>query len=69
MTEAERTDHTPHEKIFVARAAPAESDALMATVEALQNAALRSDHSRIRALLQEFLDGSSLGVEHAKQLH
>lgn len=65
MTEAERTDHTPHEKIFVARAEPADSQALMATVEALQNAALRSDHSRIRVLLEEFLEGCSLSA-HGK---
>ncbi len=57
MTEAERTDQTPHEKIFVARAKPADSEALMATVEALQNAAMRSDHSRIRTLLEGFLEG------------
>ena len=59
MTEAERTDQTPHEKIFVARAKPADHEELMATVEALQNAALRSDHARIRALLEEFLEGCS----------
>lgn len=57
MTEAERTDQTPHEKIFVARAKPADSEGLMATVEALQNAAMRSDHARIRALLEDFLEG------------
>ncbi len=57
MTEAERTDNTPHEKIFVARAKPADPEALGATVDALQNAAMRSDHARIRILLEEFLDG------------
>src|SRR5690554_3254218 len=59
MTEAERTDHTPHEKIFVARAQPADTEALSATVDALQNAAMRSDHARIRILLEEFLEGCS----------
>ncbi len=59
MTEAERTDQTPHEKIFVARAKPADHEELMTTVEALQNAALRSDHARIRTLLEEFLEGCS----------
>lgn len=60
MTEAERTDHTPHEKIFVAKAEPADSAELLATVDALQNAALRSDHARIRVLLEGFLHGCSL---------
>jgi len=59
MTEAERTDQTPHEKIFVARAALADREALAATVDALQQAALRSDHARIRSLLEEFLEGCS----------
>src|SRR5690606_25079300 len=59
MTEAERTDETPHEKIFVARAEPADREALAATVDALQQAALRSDHARIRSLLEEFLEGCS----------
>lgn len=59
MTEAEKTDQTPHEKIFVARAKPADHDELMATVEALQDAAMRSDHARIRTLLEGFLEGCS----------
>ncbi len=57
MTEAERTSQTTHEKIFVARTEPVEREALTATVDALQDAAMRSDHARIRALLQEFLEG------------
>lgn len=57
MTEAERTDETPHEKIFVARSEPADSESLLATVEALQGAALRSDHAGIRKLLEGFLEG------------
>lgn len=60
MTESERTDETPHEKIFVARARPADSAALTATVDALQNAALRSDHAKIRDLLENFLEGCTL---------
>lgn len=60
MTEAERTDQTPHEKIFVARAKPADSEALHATVDALQAAALRSDHVKIRELLEAFLEGCNL---------
>ncbi|HRP48180.1 MAG TPA: nucleoside-diphosphate sugar epimerase/dehydratase [Trueperaceae bacterium] len=57
MTEKERTSQTAHEKIFVARTEPVDSAALTSTIEALQNAALRSDHSRIRALFEGFLEG------------
>lgn len=57
MTESERTSQTAHEKIFVARTDPVDPEGLNSTVEALQNAALRSDHSRIRALFEEFLVG------------
>jgi len=57
MTEKEKTSQTQHEKIFVARTEPIDPEALAATVEALQSAAMRSDHDRIRALLEGFLEG------------
>jgi len=57
MTEKERTSRTAHEKIFVARTEPVDPEALTSTIEALQSAALRSDHARIRALFEGFLEG------------
>lgn len=57
MTEKERTSQTAHEKIFVARTEPVDASGLTSTIEALQNAAMRSDHARIRSLLEEFLEG------------
>ena len=57
MTEKERTSQTAHEKIFVARTEPVDTAALTSTIEALQNAAMRSDHARIRALFESFLEG------------
>ncbi len=60
MTEKEKTSQTQHEKILVARTEPVDPEALTATVEALQSAALRSDHDRIRALLEGFLEGCRL---------
>ena len=57
MTEKEARSETPHEKIFVARAEPMDSEGLAAAVDALQAAALRSDHQRIRSLLEAFLEG------------
>ncbi len=57
MTETEERSETPHEKIFVARAEPMDSESLAAAVDALQAAALRSDHQRIRSLLEAFLEG------------
>ena len=60
MTEEERSSQTAHEKIFVARTEAVDSAALASTIEALQSAAMRSDHARIRALFQGFLDGCDL---------
>ncbi len=57
MTEKEERSQTRHEKIFVARAEPMEPETLHSAVEQLQDAALRSDHERIRALLETFLEG------------
>lgn len=57
MTEKERTSQTSHEKIFVARTEPVDEEALNSTVEALQSAAMSSNHARIRALFEGFLEG------------
>ncbi len=57
MTEKEERSQTRHEKIFVARADPMESQTLHSAIEQLQDAAQRSDHQRIRMLLQAFLEG------------
>jgi len=57
MTEKEERAQTPHQKIFVARAEPMDPEGLAAAVDALQAAALRSDHQRIRVLLEGFLEG------------
>lgn len=60
MTEKEERSRTRHEKIFVARAEPMDPQILYAAVDALQDAAQRGDHRRIRALLEAYLDGCSL---------
>lgn len=57
MTEREERSETPHEKIFVALAEPVDRHGLSSAVDALQAAAMRSDHVRIRALLEGFLEG------------
>lgn len=57
MTEKERTSQTSHEKIFVARTEPVDEEGLTSTVEALQAAAMSSNHARIRALFEGFLEG------------
>ncbi len=57
MTAKERTSQTAHQKIFVARTEPVDPEALSSTIEALQSAAMRSDHARIRALFEGFLEG------------
>jgi len=62
MTEKEERSRTRHEKIFVARAEPMDPQTLYAAVEALQAAAQRSDHERIRALLEAYLEGCSFGA-------
>ena len=59
MTEKEERSQTKHEKIFVARAEPMDPQTLHGAVEALQEAALRGDHQRIRALLEAYLEGCS----------
>jgi FlaA1/EpsC-like NDP-sugar epimerase len=59
MTAREERSETPHQKIFVALAEPVDRDALTSAVDALQAAALHSDHARIRALLEGFLEGCS----------
>jgi FlaA1/EpsC-like NDP-sugar epimerase len=60
MTASEQANQTSHEKIFVANVEPVPSDTLFAMVDALQEAALVSDHARIRNLLEEFIDGCKL---------
>ncbi len=62
MTEKEERSQTRHEKIFVARAEPMEPETLYSAVEQLQDAAQRSDHERIRALLETFLEGCHFQV-------
>lgn len=57
MTEKERASQTAHEKIFVARTEPVDREGLTSTIEGLQDAAMRSDHARIRALFEGFLEG------------
>jgi len=57
MTEKERASQTEHEKIFVAHTEAVDSVGLTTTIDALQGAALRSDHARIRALFEGFLEG------------
>lgn len=57
MVDKERTNRTPHEKIFVASVEPADSKRLHEMIEELEHAALRSDHERIRLLLQAYIDG------------
>ncbi len=59
MTEKEEGSQTRHEKIFVARAEPMDPQTLYAAVDALQDAAQRGDHQRIRALLEAYLEGCS----------
>ena len=57
MTENEELGSTRHEKIFVGRSQAADPEALAAAIDALQAAAMRSDHERIRLLLENFLEG------------
>ncbi|HRN18827.1 MAG TPA: nucleoside-diphosphate sugar epimerase/dehydratase [Trueperaceae bacterium] len=60
MTATERASQTAHQKIFVAHTETADPKALAATIDALQGAAMRSDHARIRALFEGFLEGCHL---------
>lgn len=64
MTEEEKARVTSHEKIYVAKVERFSSEELNATVDELQEAALRSDHDRIRSALQGFIDGCHLD-EHS----
>lgn len=58
MTTEERGAATAHEKIFVAGPSPLELEALDRTVQALQEAALKSDHATIRRQLKSFISGA-----------
>jgi len=60
MTNEEKGGVTPHEKIFVAQPSPLELESLDRTVQALQEAALRSDHATIRRQLKAYISGSML---------
>ena len=68
MTAREERSETPHQKIFVALAEPVDHEALTAAVDALQAAAMRSDHVRIRALLEGFLEGCNFQNGASPQL-
>ncbi len=57
MTENEKSERTPHEKIFVANVEPADHVQLNEVIDSLQHAAHVSDHDEIRAILEGFLDG------------
>ncbi len=57
MTETEEVGLTRHEKIFVGHSDAVDEELLTAAIDALQAAAMRSDHERIRLLLENFLDG------------
>ncbi|MEX2534111.1 MAG: nucleoside-diphosphate sugar epimerase/dehydratase [Trueperaceae bacterium] len=57
MTTEEQSRSTPHEKIFVARAESFSGLELHHAVDLLQEAALNSDHRRIREGLQNFIGG------------
>lgn len=60
MTEEERGGATPHQKIFVAQPSPLDVKELEHTLQALQEAALTSDHLAIRQRLQEYISGCRL---------
>jgi hypothetical protein len=51
----------------VARAEPMEPPTLYAAVDALQDAAQRGDHQRIRALLEAYLEGCSFRSTQEQQ--
>ncbi|MEX2541101.1 MAG: nucleoside-diphosphate sugar epimerase/dehydratase [Trueperaceae bacterium] len=57
MTSDERTRSTSHEKIFVARPDPFSGMELHHAIDILQEAALESDHRRIRDGLASFIRG------------
>jgi len=58
MTEAERLESaTKHQKIFVAKSPPYDSQKLERTIINLQDAALNSNHTEIREHLSSFVEG------------
>lgn len=66
MTNEEKGGATAHEKIFVAKPSPLELEALDRTVQNLQEAALRSDHTTIRRQLKSYISGAMI-EETARQ--
>ena len=67
MTEEERQGRTEHEKIFVARPHAIQRAALEHVVAALQEAAMRSDSTAIRAILRDHLDGASITTSGTRE--
>ncbi len=63
LTDKEKTIATTHEKIVIAETEGAEPGPLYDAIDRLQDAAMVSDHARIRAILQEFLEGCKLESE------
>ena len=57
MTQEERGASTAHRKIFVAKPSPLDIGELEHTVKELQEAALNSDHHKIRQQLSEYIQG------------
>ena len=57
MTQEERGASTPHKKIFVAKPSPLDIEALEHTIKELQEAALNSDHDKIRQNLTDYIQG------------
>ncbi len=63
LTQHEQTIMTAHEKIVIVKTEGVDPSLLFATIERLQEAAMRSDTSAIRELLQSYLDGCVLMPE------
>ena len=59
MTQEERGASTAHRKIFVAKPSLLDIDELEHTVKELQEAALNSDHDKIRRQLEDYIHGCS----------
>ncbi|HSP28951.1 MAG TPA: nucleoside-diphosphate sugar epimerase/dehydratase [Ilumatobacteraceae bacterium] len=66
MTERESASRTAHEKIFVARPQPIDSEALEETVDGLVDAALRSDGDDIRLILARRIPGARLQLRDGR---
>jgi FlaA1/EpsC-like NDP-sugar epimerase len=64
MTSDELSRSTPHEKIFVAMAEPFSHMELHHAIDLLQEAALNSDHRRIREGLENFVGGCAFKHAH-----